>query len=114
MDTLGEPITWLCSASGHGRFYQVVVLDRHLLSFELIVYRGERLDLTQPIATLTIQIQENSDRRLLGQSIETAQNETVIVKAFERSLDFEVNHFEVNHSVLGQAIGRCQRNLEWE
>lgn len=109
MDTIGEPITWLCSASGHGRIYQVEVLDRYLPSFELIVYRGERLDLAQPIATLTIQIRENSDRRLLGQSIETAQNKTVIVRAFERSLNFEVDH-----ATLGKAIGRCQRNMEWE
>lgn len=107
MDFIGEPITWRCSASGHGRFYLAEVLDRRLPSFQLTVYQGELLDLTQPRSTLTIQIEENSDLGLIGHSLN--QGEPMAVYAFRQSLEFEVNH-----AALGLAIGRCERNVEWE
>lgn len=107
MDFIGELITWRCSASGHGRFYLAEVLDRRLPSFQLTVYQGEQLDLTQPLSTLTIQIKENSDLGLLGYGLN--QGELMAVYAFRQSLEFEVHH-----DALGLAIGRCERNVNWQ
>lgn len=109
MHLSNEAITWRCSASSHGRFYLVEVLDRTLPYFTLVAYQGEQFNPNHPLETWIIEIIDSGDRSLWGQSKERFNDRPVTVTAFRRSLDFEVSH-----PTLGQAIGRCERNIEWE
>lgn len=109
MHLTDEAITWRCSASGHGRFYLVEVLDRTLPTFTLVAYQGEHFNPHHPLETLTIEIKDSGDRSLFGQSREILNGLPLTVIAFKRSLDFVVNH-----PTLGAARGRCERNIEWE
>jgi len=107
MYSTDEQITWRCAASGETRSYLVKVLDRTLTSFDLVIYQGSRLEQTQQLRTLPIQIVENTPQGLKGVG-ETENGQTITVTAFRKSLDFEVSN-----NLYGDAIGRCERNINW-
>jgi hypothetical protein len=105
MHPTDEQITWRCAASGETRSYLVKVLDKTLPSFELVIYQGSRLEPSQQLQMLQIQIVENTPQGLKGVG-GTEDGETVTVTAFKKSLDFEVSN-----NLFGDATGRCERNI---
>lgn len=100
-----EVITWRCAASGEKRSYLVETLDRTLSSFDLIVYSSQDFQDITYLQTLTIDIIKNDNQGLYAQS---RYDSPLVIIAFKDGLRFEVN------DPLGPlAIGRCERNIEF-
>ena len=102
-----EVITWRCAAVSKNHSYLVKMFDATLSSFDLIVYQGQGFQDANHLETLIIDIIKNDNQGLVAQG-KREDNQPILITAFEGSLSFRVDD-----PLWGIAVGRCERNIEF-